>query len=170
MNNIKLKNENFWIVIIWSIIFMLILTWDQEKIVVLNLVLFCYFLRYLVGDSIQTTLAQRRTALLDSLLIDLNTQVALLTKLVEESKTVLNSYRVLVLSLLKKTLVCTNNTLILSTSTSKGNFNFDFTSVQLFLQAAYDETLLKQLEQNIFVSSQILLDVTPTFVESSDSE
>jgi hypothetical protein len=43
--------------------------------------------------------------------------------------------------------------------------NFDFTSLQLSLQAAYDETLTKQLEQNIFVSSQIILETTPLFTQ-----
>lgn len=169
MNN-KLKIENFWIAVLWTSVFMLILTWDQEKIVVLNLVLFCYFLRYLVGDSIQSTLAQRRNTLLDSLLIDLNTQVSLLNKLVSESKEILNIYNTLLLYLLKKTLVTTNNLLALSTLKFPQNVIFDFTAVQLSLQAAYDEILSKQLEQNIFISSQIILDVTPAFNDSSDTE
>jgi hypothetical protein len=69
----------------------------------LNLVLFCYFLRYLVGNSIETTLDQRRETLLNSLLIDLNTQVSLLTRLVVEAQVVLNNYHVLLLTLIKKT-------------------------------------------------------------------
>jgi hypothetical protein len=149
---------------------MLILTWDQEKIVVLNLVLFCYFLRYLVGDSIHSTLTQRRVVLLDSLLIDLNTQVSLLNKLVRESQTVLNSYNTLLLTLLKKTLANTHNMILANTLSLTLGLNFDFTFVQLSLQAAYDETLSKQLEQNTFVSSQIILDVTPVFLESTDTE
>lgn len=169
MNN-KIKTENFWIIIVWVVVFMLILSWDQEKIVVLNLVLFCYFLRYLVGNSIEATLSQRRTVLLDSLLIDLNTQISLLTKLVEESKTVLNIFHALVVSLLKKTLISTNNMILTTALASQKFFNFDFTVVQLALQAAYDETLSKQLDQNIFISSQIILDVSPTFAESEEVE
>ena len=150
---------------------MLILTWDQEKIVVLNLVLFCYFLRYLVGDSIQTTLAQRRNTLLDSLLIDLNTQVSILTSLIEESKVILSTCRVLVLTLLKKTLVTVNTILLNSSILTKTTARvLDFATVQLLLQAAYDQVLSKQLEQNIFVSSQIVLDVTPLFQETADIE
>lgn len=151
---------------------MLILSWDQEKIVVLNLVLFCYFLRYLVGDSIETTLSQRKEVLLNSLLVDLNSQIALLTNLATESKFLINTYHTLVLSLLKKILVKTNN-MILSAIEGGNSYEiskFDFVAVQLALQAAYDTNLSKQLEQNLFVSSQITLEVFPTFREGSDSE
>jgi hypothetical protein len=143
---------------------MLVLTWDQEKIVVLNLILFCYFLRYLVGGSIEETLGQRRVVLLDSLLADLNTQISLLSKLLDESKIVLNNYKILILSVLKKVLISTNNFLLLDSNVTTNILSVtNFATVQLALQIAYEESLIKQFDQNTFVASQIILDTSSLF-------
>lgn len=109
--------------------------------------------------------------MLDSLLIDLNNQLSLLNKLVAESKSILEGYKTLILAILKKNLINTNNLLISRANTISFENVDNFYSVQLALQAHYDEITSRQAEQNIFVSSQILLDVSPSFIsENSETE
>lgn len=166
MNNKNLKTENFWIVIIWVVIFMLILAWDQEKIVVLNLILFCYFLYFLVGDSISSTLVQRRQLLLEGLLVDITTQLNVLRTLLSDSKVALTNYKIIILSILKKVANTVNNLFIsLRTTTSSFMYNTNFSFISQVLQTIYDEVNLKELSQNTFVASQITFDVSPTLSE-----
>jgi len=166
MNNKNLKTENFWIVIIWAVVFMLILAWDQEKIVVLNLILFCYFLYFLVGDSINSTLAQRRQLLLEGLLVDITTQLNVLRTLLSDSKVALTNYNLVILSILKKVSNTVNNLFIsLRTTTNSFAYNTNFSFISQVLQTIYDGVNLKELSQNTFVASQITLDVSPILSE-----
>lgn len=163
--NKSFKIENFWIVIVWTIIFMLVLAWDQEKIVVLNLILFCYFLYYLVCDSISAALNQRRQVLLESLLIDITTQLKILNNLVSEAKLVISGYSTVILAFLKKLLITITSSFLLVGGTLEGNFGINFDFISQSLQLVQEELNSKDLMQNTLVSSQIVLEISPTLHE-----
>lgn len=152
--NKNLKTENFWILIIWLAVFMLVLSWDQEKIVVLNLVLFSYSLYYLVGQNIDTTLSQRRTILLENLLTDINAHLNTLNLLVSESKYFFSEYQILVLVITKKLFLHIQNLLLTQPPTI--NFFDIFYSIHFALHQLEDYVNNRSTEQNVFVSSTII--------------
>jgi hypothetical protein len=156
-----IKKENLWIALTWIIVFLFILAWDQEKIVVVNLVIFCYFIYYLVGDSIETSLAQRQTVLLETLLVDLNSNLRTLRNLVEESQVVTNTYKILFLSIIKKVLNTSLASFInLSDTTSALAINFNF--VQLALSIYSEQAAVISAYQNLYVVNQVIEDSAST--------
>lgn len=169
-NNKSLRTENFWIIIIWALIFMLILTWDQEKIVVLNLVLFCYFLYYLVSVSIDNTLNLRRETLLQALLAEVNTQLVILNSLFSHANLTVRFCRDVLLIIIKKLFNYVTTLLTVSVRSNLIFLKTAFVAQQFALQAIYEQLIMEQLQQNIFVSSQILEEVTPLFEEVILSE
>lgn len=78
-----LERENFWIVIFWLFIFMVVLPWDQEKIVLLNLIIFCYFIYYFIATLVQTAFSQRKFVLTAALSLDLDVKMTSLLSLIQ---------------------------------------------------------------------------------------
>lgn len=157
MNSIRI--ENFVILIFWWFIFMVVLPWDQEKIVALNLILFLYFLYYMVGDTITNTFEQKKEVTLSILNSDLSFKISLLKQLVKENQILLNNYSSFLLFVFNKYLSSLTNQINKSISTIKNNSNFDFNVFSLLLNSFYlikNSKNILVLQKNIFVSKHIL--------------
>lgn len=98
----SLKNENLFILFLWWFVFMVVLPWDQEKIVVLNLVLFAYFIKYMAGDSINGALMQKKETILEILKTELLLGIKLLSNLSNDVFNIEKNYSIFILLTIKK--------------------------------------------------------------------
>lgn len=167
------KLENFWIAILWVLIFLLVLVWDQEKIVVINLIVFCYFLYYLGGQSIETALAQRQRSLFDALVAELNTQAAVLKNLIMASKIACTNYKNIVLHSLKRLIVNTGRMTLLFSSdfVETENKQGSVTSGMALALVSHEEQICTTiLDQNLLVVQQLAETATnELFVASTET-
>jgi hypothetical protein len=122
----------------------------------------------LVGNSIATTLAQRRQILLDNLLFDIKAHLNIINTLLRESKQFLVMYNLLLLTILKKSIIYIRDLLLIKTS-DLNNF-FYFNAIQLELQQMLDQILLKDLQQNLFTAVQLNVELTPILGEGVSGE
>jgi hypothetical protein len=122
----------------------------------------------LVGNSIATTLAQRRQILLDNLLFDIKAHLNIINTLLRESKQFLVMYNLLLLTILKKSIIYIRDLLLIKTS-DLNNF-FYFNAIQLELQQMLDQILLKDLQQNLFTAVQLNVELTPILGEVVSGE
>lgn len=140
-----LNIENFWISIVWVLIFMVVLAWDQEKIVVLNLIIFCYFLKNLAGESITETFEQRKAIISNILTHDLEVQLKSLKTLLAQSISMLKITNSIFLVMLKRFLITINQSdkSVLGGSDVKiaNDPHFEFDRINLFLEQAYSKGL-----------------------------
>lgn len=81
---------------------MVVLPWDQEKIVVLNLVLFAYFIKYMAGDSINGALMQKKETILEILKTELLLGIKLLSNLSNDVFNIEKNYSIFILLTIKK--------------------------------------------------------------------
>jgi len=167
MNN-KLYIENFSILIIWSFIFMVILPWDQEKIVVLNLILFLYFLYYMLNKSITDTFYQKKEVTLQILNFDLINKISLLNKLLKDNTVLLNNYSNFLLSIINKYIISLVSIINLQlTNNIKSNTNFNIFSliVNNFFWIKKDLDTFN-IQKNILISKYILNSSNEFFEEN----
>ena len=138
---------------------MLVLVWDQEKIVLLNLVLFCYFIKYMAGSSIHSSLSQRGQILEEALLADitytLSNVKALRTEYLKASK----DLHFVLLALLSK---FTLNSISLGSRFNPSPTAVDFSDVQIMLQAAHHEVSSRLAQSTLLLTKEVLADVSPT--------
>lgn len=156
----NLKQENMWIVLFWIFIFMVLLVWDQEKIVLLNLVLFCYFLYFMGGSAINESLQNKANLIRVSLFHDINLKLNTLTSLVQTSSTFVLSITTILLTLLKKiNIIVLNliNTLTKFNSSYRNSVMFLFPVINL-LMMTYNPVVLNFIShQYLFVSNFVTI-------------
>lgn len=147
-NNNYLKTENFWTSIVWLVVFVIVLSWDQEKIVVLCLVLFCYFIYFYVGNDIEVALQQRQVALAGSLLSDINAQLDSLKNLLASTKSYLNSNSNILLYITKKFFIVASG-LCLKLADDKKLLSISYKYTQLALQNTAENINSKNAQYNL---------------------
>lgn len=155
----SLRQENMWVALLWVFIFMVVLVWDQEKIVVLNLILFCYFLYYMVGESLNSTLQQKASIVREALSENINIKLNSLNLILVETSNFTRTLSTLIFSLIKK--VNTTALTIAFNSTKTVNYAFFTINKNLFL--VINTILFAYLEQTNVVASQRYL-FTSNFV------
>lgn len=132
---------------------MVVLPWDQEKIVVLNLIVFLYSLYFFVYDSVNSTFLQKKEILSNLLNSDIENKFKLIKNLLEDIKKVLEIYSFFLLSIINK---------YLNSFTFKSLFNntvtINFLSTVSVLSFYLDFVLNEDIQKNIFSSKEISFD------------
>lgn len=165
--NSNLKIENFFIFLIWWFVFMVILPWDQEKIVVLNLILFLYFLYYMVGENMVDTFNQKKEITLQVLNSDLNIRINLLNQLLKDNTVLFTNYSNFLLLIINKYIVSLTtaiNLQLLNTNKLVNNFNIFSLITNNFFLLKKDITNFT-IQKNIFISKFILTSSNDFFEE-----
>lgn len=154
-----IKKENLWIIVLWVLVFLLVLAWDQEKIVVINLVVFCYFIYFLAGDSIEATVMQRQMSLVEALSSGLNSRIKILRSLLLEVRTNFELYENIILSILNRfKAVLTSISLGLALACSKEEV-FDSLLLQILLNTYFEQCTNSMFNQNMYIVNQVSGDV-----------
>lgn len=152
----SLKRENMWIALVWVFIFMVVLVWDQEKIVVLNLILFCYFLYYMVGSSLSDNLNQKANLVRVALAQDIALNLDNLSLVLNQSKNFVLNFSNIIRSLLKKADAAVIKLLVNQTN-SKATLAAAslFASASLLLAVYSSQTDILVSQRYLFTSNSI---------------
>lgn len=92
--------ENKYIILLWWIILIFILPWDQEKIVTLNLLVFCYILYFNMSATIKGEFGQKKRLIRSFLSQDISLRASILNNLIKEVSHSLSSLNTIISSVL----------------------------------------------------------------------
>ena len=134
---------------------MVLLPWDQEKIVVVCLITFCYFLYYVSNVSITAALMEKKKIIEETLTNDIDLRISLLICLIGDTKKIRTYFTGLLGAILSSFNAALAGLLMNSQNMTQGNlFNFYALNQELFFVR----------EQKIVIETNKVLLLTKTLL------